>query len=319
MIEQTPQDRILNEFVSGLQTVFPDIHNNSGGYGYNFHAGSLGDNYCLRKSQYYLDPTGKEYFHLTSYRNLFSIINSGCFRLYNLKNSDDPNELDSFRDAGFVDQGISHYKDRTFILSGCQIADLENTNLWKHYGKVAIVYEFLNDPMHWRNFHFSTIKYERNQRFTELGKLFERMRSKYPHWQFEFDTLPNLIAFHKQREYEWEKEVRLMYIPPLNARLEEFSDFKTSDHHTGYTHYINLPLYVNSALERRPSRGSDVIIHNLRKDFYERTPHLKIKRISYLVITNQKSISISLTRSKPICVSNSLRSLGTGLKSMINF
>ncbi len=274
------EDRILDEFRQEIEALFPEIYHCSGGYGYSFHTGSLGANHCLQNSKYFLNPEGQEFFHLTSYRNLFSIINSGAFRLYNLKNSDDPNELESFRDVGAVDQNIEHYKQRTFILSGCQIDDLDNVKLWEGYGEVAIVYQVLNSAMHWRNFHFSKIIYEPESRFGLLKEILERFQTKYTR-PFEFDTVPNLIAFHKNKQFEWEREVRLMYIPPLSPRMEEFVDFKTSEHHTGYTGYINLPLYVASDQHFKRWTKCKPIKHNLPRDFYTYVPHIKIKRIIF--------------------------------------
>jgi hypothetical protein len=276
-----PEDRILNEFTENIKSIFPDIHINNGGYGYDFHVGNLGENYSLRDSQYYLHPKGREFFHLTSYRNLFSIVNSGFIRMYNLKNSDDANELSFFSDTAFPLSVIDHFKNRTFIFSGCHIDNLGNKDLWKGYGNVAIVYEFTDEASQWSNFHLAKIKYEKNPAFEQLGNLFASNNKKYPGLLFRYDPLPSLIAFHKTPDFMWEKEVRLMYVPPFSPRIEQFSDFKVSKHHTGYTEYIELPTFIDQPKVFAPHLEKKRVKHFIPDGLYEHAPQIKIKRIVF--------------------------------------
>lgn len=277
----SPQDRILEEFEGNVKKVFPDIFISSGGYGgLGFHVGILGNNRSLRQSKYFTEPQNKEYFHLTSYKNVFSIINSGYFRLYNLKNSDDPNELASFKKLGISNHVIDFYKKNTFILSGCGVDDIENEKLWRGYGKVAIVYEFLNSSMAWNNFHFAPIQYKTNPAFSKFAKLIIKNNSKYPGIPFNYDVMPSLIAFHKRRKFRWEKEVRLMFAPPISSNFERFIDFKTSKHHTGYTEYIQIPIYRSSS-ENIMGGLRERMLPTVSDDFYNEVPLIKIKRIIF--------------------------------------
>jgi hypothetical protein len=292
-MDESPQDRILEEFIKSVKSIFPDIPIVNWGYGVDFHFGFGMENYALRNSQYFTNTTNQSYFHLTSYRNLFSIINSGIVRLYNLTNSDDANELSSYKEVGLTQEQINYVKQSIFTFSFCKESDIENKQLWEDYGKVAIIFEILNNPTSWNYFHLSEVQYQTNPAFEKFYILKTEFEGRYQ-WSFRNETLKNLIAFHKIGDLNWEREVRLMCIPEPygESRLNQYSDFKTSEHHTGDTKYIELGLYV----EQSSHPFQNVYVKKLPTTFdevyYADKPKIKIKAIKFgdneLLINQEK-------------------------------
>ena len=245
MEQESAQDRIIAEFKSDVEKMFPDLPVAEWGYGFDYHASIGASNYLYRKSKYFVDPANKTFFHLTSYSSFYAIINSATIRLYNLLNSKDENELDSYAEAGLTTDQIKNIKEGIFSFSSCETSDIESKQMWKNYGKVAIVFEIINDPKKWNNFHFAKVEYKRGE-FSKYFALESHYRERYKA-PFRFESLSKLIAFHKIPTLDWESEVRLLYTPSLRSIYEEgiYDDFRASEYHTGHTKYIELPLYVD--------------------------------------------------------------------------
>src|SRR5690242_13622342 len=112
-------DDALNKFKKEVESLFPKIGVNNWGYGIDVHVGYGTSNHALKDSEYFLDTAGKQFFHLTSYKNLFSILNSGVIRLYNLRNSNDPNELEYYKDGGLGADQVSYHKELVHTFSFC--------------------------------------------------------------------------------------------------------------------------------------------------------------------------------------------------------
>ena len=72
-----------------------------------------------------------------------------------------------------------------------------------------------------------------------------------------------------------------MYLLPYSPRFEEFSDFKTSAHHTGYTKYIELPLFSVKEKDGMLGRMQSLVNLDVSSKFYETVPHIKIKRVIF--------------------------------------
>lgn len=283
MYEESAQDILIKDFKQKVEALFPDIPITNWGYGMDFTVGFGSQNTNLRKSRYYIDPRGQKFFHLTTYRSLLSIVNSGTFRLYNLSNSDDPNELSSFTDLAFTKEQIDHIKEGIFTFSFSHVDDLRNPRLWSEYGQVAIVFEFMNDPRDWDYYHLADIQYSTNPAFKRFYELQQEFQKRIP-MRFGHDTLRDLIAFHKSPEFHWEQEVRLMNVPWLySAHLDQYYDFKVSDHHTGFTKFVELKLYV---AEGDLSRIRNMLVPKLNhsinpKVYYASHPQIKVLSIVF--------------------------------------
>ncbi|MEK6782371.1 MAG: hypothetical protein AABY93_11740 [Bacteroidota bacterium] len=280
-MQESTQDDLIRDFKRRVEATLPNLPVANWGYGIDFHVSYGSSNYGFRNSRYFIEPAGQRFFHLTSYRNLFSIINSGTFRLYNLSNSDDANELSSFKDVGLTQDQIDRIKERIFTMSFCNVMDIANKQLWDEYGKVAIVFEILNGATTWNNFHLSKVYYEPNTAFREYFVLEQEFKKRLK-IDFSHDSLRDLIAFHKNEELKWEREIRLMYLPSLyEHQYDELDDFKTSEHHTGFTRYIELALFVENSgitwaeLDRRR------VNQNLSETYYIDRPKIKITAIKF--------------------------------------
>lgn len=280
---ETPQDSLIAEFKRRVMELFPNIPITEWGYGLDFTVGFGGANGNLSKSEYFIDSIAQTYFHLTTYRSLFAIVNTGTFRLYNLKNSNDENELDSFRDLAFTKEGIDRSKEGIFTLSFCHEANLQNPQLWDAYGQVAVVFEIMNSPIDWEYYHLANIQYQTNPAFRRFFELKKELQQRIKVMQFTHDSIRDLIAFHKIPNLNWEREVRLMHVPLQHTNhMDQFYDFKTSDHHTGFTKYVELALFVDPT----PPRIRNFTIPKLKHDidlaiYYSDRPKIKIKSIVF--------------------------------------
>lgn len=202
----------------------------------------------FKKSKYYLEPGEQIFSHLTSYNKLFSILNSGKIRLYNLKNSNDPNELFLVKRMSPRPQVVEKLKESVFIFSFCSKDALSNSKLWGKYGTVALNFEITNPVEQWHEFRFSKMYYENTPIAERYIDMIEQLQREFPDWSFQEDygSLISLHAFHKQPEHAYEQEIRILYLPHLfSGDIEQHFDFKVGDYHTGFTEYIELPLFFD--------------------------------------------------------------------------
>ena len=103
-------------------------------------------NIKLQGTRYYYSK-GRKVIHFTSVSALFSIINDGALRLYNLHNSNDSceysfasNQLrEIYSLQGFDEKKIEGYIDKmkeySFILSTASTNEIKNKILWDKYGQ----------------------------------------------------------------------------------------------------------------------------------------------------------------------------------------
>jgi hypothetical protein len=171
-----------------------------------------------------------QFFHLTSIRNLFSILNERAFRLYDLHSSADSEEYGyAARILGLPEAHIDLRKRFYYTLSFCPIAELRNKDLWNAYGNkmgsAAIVFEVMNDPKDWERYHVSEIKYGSPGSFEIYKKRAEEIEAEYYQMGISLHCdLSRLIGFHKAKGWEGEKEVRIASYIPFND-LEEGEKF----------------------------------------------------------------------------------------------
>lgn len=215
--------------------------------------------YMHKKNKFYLNTEyyykeKKEFFHLTTINNLISILNSRTFRMYNLNAPNDPEEYSYVGNILELDKWqIKNAKEHTYTFSFCPISELINPAVWNMYGSnlhgVAIIFEIINDPGDWYNYHISNIKYETPENFIYYKKAINELNDKYPGYKFNSD-LSHLISFHKTSKWKEEKEVRLAtHLPYIGIEeMWKYSkpDIRLEKDRNRIVSYIELPLWVDN-------------------------------------------------------------------------
>lgn len=230
------------------------------------------------------------FFHLTSVPLLTSILNERAVRFYDLNSSADPDE---YTYAGtkmkLHPRLVESRKSNLFTFSFCPFSEIQNDHVWDIYGRkyqgVAIVFEVVNDPGTWVNFHMSEIKYEVPAAFEQFGVDMEEVQRRRG-ISVDYD-LSKLIGFHKKPAWNGEKEVRILTYYPFDS-YEEFlryakTEFRLQSQRNRMTHYFKLPFWVDNDSGYTKSHTSSDLHRdqNLPKDFFDTRPKLKIKDILF--------------------------------------
>jgi len=261
------------------------------------------------KGTNYFYSSSKKIIHFTSLQILFSIINEGALRLYNMHKSND-NEEYSFAAKTLADvyklQGINFnkyidkIKEYSFILSSTSNCGLKKDNFWGKYGDnkkgVAIEFEIINTLESWEYFYLSKVHYDKIEVFEKLNKEWKSLQSKNPHLNYQI-KLHQLLSLHKSSDWDDEDEIRLLTLFPdsfctseFNERI--FSDFIPSKPN-GKIKYFKLPLcdkngnFIEKELNERKGpfwsiipriRISDIYFGSdfpIKEDFYKYQDYLK--------------------------------------------
>jgi hypothetical protein len=236
-------------------------------------------NHSFKNSKYFLNPEKQSFSHLTTYKGLFGILNSGVIRLYNLQNSNDPNELFTVKGIPSFEHAAENVKPYVYTFSFVKSDSIMNPAMWVEYGQVALNFEIINDPLAWDYFRISKMHYGESEFVPKYAALLKEMHQKYSSWEFEPDleSMLSLLAFHKEEIHKHENEMRLMYVPFLfDDRGEANIDFHISNVRTGLTKYVNVPLNVaneNKAAVFRVER------HKVTTD--NSIPSIKINSIEF--------------------------------------
>ncbi|WP_461632492.1 DUF2971 domain-containing protein [Labilibaculum euxinus] len=225
----------------------------------NFTARFPEYNRNLKGTPYLLENT-KKILHFTSAEVLFSILNEGALRLYNLHNSNDPKEyeyasnvLKSIYDFQGVDEeNYSNYlekvKELSFIFSATSVDNLHNSKHWEKYGNknkgVAIELEIVNDPAGWRLFYFSKVMYEQLGGIDALKEQWLKIQRENPNNSYGIE-LNQMLSFHKSKSWDVEEEIRIYtQVPQPEFRLwlkHIYRDFRTNKADKNIS-YFKLPL-----------------------------------------------------------------------------
>jgi len=243
---------IKPERISATASRYPDAH-------ISFDARLPEKNRLLKDTEYLLNGTRK-ILHFTSLQTLYSIINEGNLRLYNLHNSNDPTEyryaasfleeiykLQGFSHAEYIEL-LNHTKQYSYIFSCTDISNVKNIDFWDKYGDkqkgVAIEFEIINNPSEWEFFYFAKVKYSQSDIFSELSSNWESIQRKNNHITYKIN-LNQLLSFHKSENWAKEEEIRLLtQAPSLYWDLfknQILSDFRTSKAGVNIE-YFRLPL-----------------------------------------------------------------------------
>lgn len=240
----------------------------------SFNARFASKNKNLKNTPYFYCENNK-IVHFTSLSSLYSIINEGAVRLYNLHKTNDPNEYtyasEKLKDIynlqglneGQLKKHFDRIKEYSFILSGTSFKALENDSFWEKYadnGKgVAIVFEFINPLEEWEFFYCSNIFYNKLEAFNKLKESWENLLNKNQHINYSID-LDQFLSLHKPDDWSNEQEIRLLTLyPDLHSQPFEtriYRDFKPSLPERNIKYY-KLPLcdkngqFIEKELENR--------------------------------------------------------------------
>jgi len=171
------------------------------------------ENYKLKNTPFFYD-SGNDFIHFTSLDSLFSILNSGHLRLYNLLNMDDKLELEYARKALLLKTNSDEkIKEQLYSFSMCSSKEILEEEpkkkkhlLWKLHGKdgngVIIRLKRMNELTTWRSYYLTKCFYDLEV-FSAIKELNEITNQ---------EILENKLAcFIKLPIYDFEKEIRLVF------------------------------------------------------------------------------------------------------------
>lgn len=285
--------RIEEEFHAIINRSFPAHFLQSSGFsGPNFHAEFSKENKFFKGTDYYYDVRNT-FFHLTSPQNLFSILNSRTLRMYNLHNSNDPEEYKLSASLLHPSElEVENRKSNMYTLSFCPVDDLNNPDVWKKYGDnfkgVALVFEIANDPERWTNYHISEVKYGLSPKVSEYVNEMDKLQKKYRGFTFYLE-LEKLMTFHKGQQWKDEREVRILTYHPYEDFFERIKytkpELRIEPNRNRWTEYIELHLFVDNNSACLENKREDPRLDRkqlLPSDkYFQECPQIMIKDIVF--------------------------------------
>lgn len=240
----------------------------------------------------YLYDQNRKLIHFTSLPILFSIINEGAIRLYNLHNSNDDTEYlyaskklsEIYKIQKIDDIRISDYinrvKESSFILSCTNDDGLNKPDFWNDYGDsgrgIAIEFEIINDVTKWEYFYCSQILYDKLDSFDRLVSKWREIQNKYNHINYHI-RLDQILSLHKSLDWAKESEIRILTLYPdlheIPFSERVYRDFKLNKVHSQIK-YFKLPLcdsegkFVDKSLEDREEKFWSIIPRVRITDIY---------------------------------------------------
>lgn len=194
------------------------------------------------------------FIHFTNVRSLFSILNEGFVRMYDLNNANDKRELYYASKFGKVD--IERFKSHYYTLSMCDknIHNSDNClDIWRFYGDngagVGIELEIKNLNKNLNSgFHLSRVLYDIN---IETAEKFKEAHSDFnSNNNCEIDVsaiLTHISNYYKSLLFKTENEVRLVH---YNSNYEACSEKIGFDFHkSNYVKYYKLPVITYATPE----------------------------------------------------------------------
>jgi hypothetical protein len=191
----------------------------------SFKIDHIDNNRRYKDSKYYFTKH-KLGIHYTSIDALFSILRSKKLRLHSLSGMDDIKELSYARNIIVGKNEIEQEKEKKgqrYIFSFCDYQleeDADSLALWREYGDdgygCGIVFSIDTNTMDkWENYHFSKIFYKEKDlepirtAYNEYLKINNHQNTRV--FGFE-DIIVSLYGFHKSPIFDYEKELRLLYV-----------------------------------------------------------------------------------------------------------
>jgi len=262
----TEMQLIENEFAEPFKK-FLDIPLNASqssismtGQPVNTHIRISKQNKDYSKTRYYYTDR-KKLLHFTSLRALFSILNEKAIRLYNLNNSDDPNEytyatknMDRFYKKIGIPEGkipelTQTVKNESFIFSCTSTDNLQKKNFWKEYadqGKgVAIEFEIINEPLEWEACYLSKTRYGELENFNDLISEVIQILGKNPSNNYTFN-IDQILIFHKDPGLQDEDEIRILCQRPevRSTMFDAYIFYDICRNSSSIVRYMKLPISI---------------------------------------------------------------------------
>jgi len=167
------------------------------------------ENYKLQDTPFYLSSEN-DFIHFTTLDALYSILNTGFLRLYNLNNMDDKYEMEyAIKELEFKETA-EKAKEELYCLSMCSSAKIfaEKTKehlLWKLHGRDGngvIIRVKIENNLKWYFYHLTEVYYG----VEKFGSV------KNFNTQIDNQILDNKICCYiKHPIYKFESEVRLVF------------------------------------------------------------------------------------------------------------
>jgi len=242
-------------------------------------------NFLSQSPQY--KPETNSLLHFTDLKALYSIINEGSLRLYNVNGSNDSNEfsyvatnlrplleLQGMNDKD-IESNFSKLKDYTFIFSATDPQNVQDIFMWETYGKgdtgVALEFEIQNNPADWKDFLLSKVQYGGKD---DLNKVIEELfEIQKQNKNITFKLYPEpFVGLHKEGGRNWEKEneIRIILFNYKNTSFLErlrFNDFVNRQN----APFLKLPLY--------PNCEKIMLSDDSTRCFSQKVPNLKLNKI----------------------------------------
>ena len=247
----TKHDLILTNFKEIVKKFFPEPMVTT--QNFDVIVSELAKNFQNSK-YYYSDKL--EFIHFTTLNNLFSILNEGALRFYNLNNSNDPNEF--FFSLNLLNLGITkvdYFKSHTYTFSFCPLSESGNKYLWEKYANnyqgIGIHFEIKNNLCNWKKYYLSPIIYEQINNLELFSTEINQFKSKYnlPSNCLDFNELARIFCFHKEGSWNKEKEVRLLTYFPFN-NISDYARYSIPSYRyemnrNRFVEHISLKLWEN--------------------------------------------------------------------------
>lgn len=217
------------------------------------------------------------FIHFTSIEKLKAILTSGYLRMASLDSLQDTEEVHF---AGKVIDPNSFYdldvaSENLFSLSACEsnTANILNKKMWMEYGDKykGCILQYSFSKMELFRSNFGVISYG-EEHLSDLKKLVFLSQEFYENHKFKPESfavlLRRILAFHKQKKFHFENEIRLLYEPrdlPLTSFDHVWCDVK------GIKQYYKLPFSERNELPVNTKYDQDTILHHF--------PQIELKRI----------------------------------------
>ncbi len=239
------------------------------------------ENYKLKDTAFYLESEN-DFIHFTTLDSLYSILNSGFIRLYNLNNMDDKNEMEyAFRELAF--KGTTEKaKEELYCFSMCSSNKVFSDRtkekehlLWKLHGsdgQGVILRVKIENNIKWYFYHLSEVYYG----VDNFGSI--KSFNSTIHNQILDEKI---CCFIKSPIYKFESEIRLVFdnINPVTVKDSDNQKiypvtFPDKLHVPAKTFYFQIPI-VNFY---KDGKNSIFFAPNIQgKDF--EIPKIKITEI----------------------------------------
>lgn len=280
-------ETVYEKFRALIDKHFPHLPVTNTGYGgSDFHA-NLSDNNWQYNNTAYCYKDEMRFVHWTSISNLLSMLNNREIRLYNLYNSEDPQEFNYGAEVlGLNANQINYAKEYYYSFSFCKAVKLYSKYMWNTYGehfkRVAVEFTIENDADAWKDFMIAPIQYTLPEEFENYRKEIEAFQKQYG-GTYMLD-LGKLIGFHKRVDYEEECEIRIGSFFPFRNHEQYLVhgkyDFRIFNDRHSIARYFSLPLWVNNEYVYHDDRKPE---HSLRtkydEEYFKTRPKIKIQNI----------------------------------------